>query len=421
LDSVGNRTSKTDYYAGVTSNYTYDLIYELTGVTQGTNTTESYTYDPVGNRLSSLAVSPYSVNVSNELSSTPNATYTYDYNGNTATKVVGSNTTSYTWDFENRLSSVTLPGSGGTVQFKYDPFGRRIYKSSSSSTSVFAYDLGNLAEETNSSGAVVARYAQTDGLDEPVAMLRSATTSYYETDGLGTVTSLSNTAGSLAQTYTYDSFGNQIASSGSLTNPFQFTAREFDTETNLYYYRARYYDPKAGRFLAEDPLGPKDEGPNLYAYVSNNPIMSVDPLGRFKLDKSCTNHPCITIGGPGSGDPNNQAAHQANVQQLIQQAGDEACSNLNGITDPKLRSCIGKRCKSGKIKCSDNCPQQPKPQAGNAPYSGSTITLCLDPIGTPPWTTPQYMGGSIIHEFAHTCGWHHGQGGGVRDPGPDKP
>ncbi len=57
-----------------------------------------------------------------------------DNNGNTLTKVVGSNTTSYTWDFENRLSSVTLPGSGGTVSFKYDPFGRRTYKSSSSGT-----------------------------------------------------------------------------------------------------------------------------------------------------------------------------------------------------------------------------------------------------------------------------------------------
>ena len=63
----------------------------------------------------------------------------YDSNGNTLTKVVGSNTTSYAWDFENRLSSVTLPGTGGTVSFKYDPFGRRIYKSSSNGTSIFAY------------------------------------------------------------------------------------------------------------------------------------------------------------------------------------------------------------------------------------------------------------------------------------------
>jgi RHS repeat-associated protein len=326
------------------------------------------------------------------------------------------------WGYEKSSEKTAV---GSAVSFKYDPFGRRIYKSSSAGTSIYAYDLGNLTEETNSSGGVVARYTQADNLDEPMAMLRSGTTSYYETDGLGTITSLSNTAGALAQTYTFDSFGNTTASSGSLTNPFQYTGRELDSETSLYYYRARYYDPRPGRFLSEDPLGPKKDGPNLYAYVSNNPIMSVDPTGRVKIDKTCTDHPCITIGGPGSGDPKNQNAHQVNVQQLIQQATDEACSNLNGITDPKLRSCLQKRCKNGNIKCSDNCPQPPlipKAQGGNAPYSGNTITLCLDPVGTPPWTTPQFFGGSIIHEFAHTCGWHHGQGGGVpHDPGADKP
>jgi RHS repeat-associated protein len=233
---------------------------------------------------------------------------------------------------------------------------------------------------------VVARYAQTDSLDEPVAMLRSATTSYYETDGLGTVTSLSNSAGALAQTYTYDSFGNTTNSSGSLTNPFQFTAREFDAETTLYYMRARYFDPTTGRFLSEDPLGPEKEGPNLYVYVGNNPIMSVDPLGRFKIDKTCTDHPCVSIGGGGPNNPS-QAPHQANLQQLLQQAGDEACSNLNGITDPKLRSCIQKRCKSGKIKCSDNCKD---PTAfAQAPYHGSTATMCLN--NWPNWTQPPYV------------------------------
>jgi len=128
------------------------------------------------------------------------------------------------------MTSVTLPGSGGTVTFKYDPFGRRIYKSSSIGTSIYTYDGDNLIEETNSSGAVVARYSQTQNIDEPLAMLRSAATSYYHADGLGSVTSLSNAAGALAQTYTFDSFGKLTASSGSLTNPFQFTSRELDTE-----------------------------------------------------------------------------------------------------------------------------------------------------------------------------------------------
>jgi hypothetical protein len=123
--------------------------------------------------------------------------------------------------------------------FKYDPFGRRIYKSSAAGTSIYSYDAANVVEETNASGAAVARYSQGLNIDEPLAMLRSSTTNYYEADGLGSITSLSNTAGALAQTYTFDSFGNQTASSGSLTNPFRYSGREFDTETNLYYNRSR--------------------------------------------------------------------------------------------------------------------------------------------------------------------------------------
>jgi RHS repeat-associated protein len=283
VDAAGNRTAKTDQRAGVTSNYGYDSIYELTSVLQGTNTTESYTYDAVGNRLSSLGVSPYNYNASNELTSTPSTSYTFDNNGNALTKVVGSNTTTFAWDYENRLTSVTLPGSGGTVSFKYDPFGRRIYKSSSSGTSVFAYDGDNLIEETNSSGAVVARYADTLNIDEPLAMLRSATTSFYEADGLGSVTSLSNGAGALAQTYTFDSFGKQTASSGSLTNPFQYTGRESDAETGLYYYRARYYDPQTGRFINEDPLQ-FQASTDFYAYLDNDPVARLDPSGLCKVD-----------------------------------------------------------------------------------------------------------------------------------------
>ncbi|HXN53633.1 MAG TPA: RHS repeat-associated core domain-containing protein [Candidatus Acidoferrum sp.] len=284
VDNTGNRTAKTDQRAAVTSNYAYDAIYELTGVTQGTNTTESYTYDPVGNRLSSLGVSPYSVNASNQLTSTPSTSYTYDNNGNTLTKVVGTNSTSYSWDFENRLSSVTLPSTGGTVTFAYDPFGRRIKKVTSTTTSIFAYDGDNLVEETNSSGAAVARYSQGLHTDEPLAMLRSGATSYYQADGLDSVTSLSNAAGALAQTYTFDSFGKQTASSGSLTNPFQYTSREFDVETNLQFSRNRYYDPATGRFLSEDPIG-FDGGGNFYAYGQNSPINESDPDGLTGKDK----------------------------------------------------------------------------------------------------------------------------------------
>ena len=99
----------------------------------------------------------------------------------------------------------------------------------------------------------MARYSQGKGIDEPLAILRSGTTSYYQQDGLGSSTSLSNSAGALANTYSYDSFGKLTASIGTLANPFQYTGRELDQETGLYYYRARYFDQNTGRFIGEDP------------------------------------------------------------------------------------------------------------------------------------------------------------------------
>lgn len=71
----------------------------------------------------------------------------YDANGNTSTKADANGTTTYTWDFENRLTSVVLPGTGGTVTFKYDSFGRRIQKSLSSGTTNYLYDSADPVED----------------------------------------------------------------------------------------------------------------------------------------------------------------------------------------------------------------------------------------------------------------------------------
>jgi YD repeat-containing protein len=228
------------------SAWSHDAIYELLQAQQGGTTTETYTYDPVGNRLSSLGLSPYTYNVSNELTQTPNALYSQDYNGNITLMTDSAGSTTYAWDYENRLTSVTLPGTGGTVTFKYDPFGRRIEKISPTTTSIFVYDGDNLVQTMNSTGSLVAHYAQGQSIDELLAMQRGTTTDYYEADGLGSITSLTAASGTVAQSYTYDSFGNASNSNGSLTNFFRYTARDFDTETNLYYYRARYYDASSG-------------------------------------------------------------------------------------------------------------------------------------------------------------------------------
>jgi RHS repeat-associated protein len=277
-DYAGNRTSKTNYLNGIASNYGYDAIYELLQVTQGASTTESYSYDAVGNRLSSSGVPTYSYNTSNELTSNSSGSYTYDANGNTLTDASGK---SYTWDFENRMMSAVVPGTG-TVTFKYDPFGRRIQKSSPVGTSNYLYDgmdgSANLLEEMDNAGNVLARYAQELNVDRPLSMLRGGTPSYYEQDGLSSVTSLSSSAGTLVNTYTYDSFGKLTASTGTLVNPFQYTGRELDPETGLYEYRARYYDQNVGRFKSEDPIGFKG-GVNFYRYVGNNATNRTDPDG----------------------------------------------------------------------------------------------------------------------------------------------
>ena len=282
VDAGGNRTSKTDQLAGVQSNYTYDALYQLTQVTQGANTTESYSYDPVGNRLSSLGVSPYSYNNSNEQTATPSATYTYDYNGNTLSKTDVNGTSVYTWNFENELASATPPSTNGTVTYRYDPFGRRIYKNSSSGTAVYIYDSGAVIERTDAIGSITARFSHGQLIDEPLAAFQGTAITYFEADGLGSTTSLSNGVGTTAQTYAYDSFGKQTSSSGSLVNPFQYTAREFDPETNLYFYRSRYYDPSTGRFMSEDPARFL-VGSDFYSYVANSPTNAIDPSGQNAL------------------------------------------------------------------------------------------------------------------------------------------
>jgi RHS repeat-associated protein len=109
-------------------------------------------------------------------------------------------------------------------------------------------------------------------------MLRRGAISYYEANGQGLLTSLSNTSGVLAITYTYDSFGNLTTPTGTVTNRFRYTGREFDTETGLYYYRARYYDQNAGRFLSEDPIT-FGAGINFYPYVRNKSTKMIDPSG----------------------------------------------------------------------------------------------------------------------------------------------
>ena len=296
VDAAGNRTSKTALQqaaptpVSVTSNFSYDNIYQLTQAVVGGSVAESYSFDAVGNRLTSAGPTSYTYNSSNQLTATSSATYAYDSNGNTTSKTDTGGTTNYTWDFENRLTQVTLPGQGGTVYFNYDPMGRRIRKVFGSATTIYAYDGDNITEELDSGGNLVAHYTQGAGIDEPLALTGSGGTYFYHADGLGSIISLTNGTGQFAASYVYDSFGKLNTSTGTVTNPFRYTGREFDAVTGLYYYRARYYDPASGRFSGEDPIGFKG-GINFYRYVHNLPTTSRDPFGYQKCDAGLPENP----------------------------------------------------------------------------------------------------------------------------------
>lgn len=299
MDNAGDRTAKQNLQNGTNENYTYDPIYQLTQVQQtvsgNQNTTESYSYDAVGNRLSSLNVSSYSYNNSNELTSSSDGySYTYDFNGNTLTKANSSGTTQYAWDFENRLTNVTLPNGGGVVAFKYDFLGMRIQKSGPNGTTNYVYDGNDLIQELDGSGAVLARYARDSRSDETLAMLRGTTLTFYNTDGIDSVTSLTGASTSLIQTYDFDSFGHRTGSGGSVVNSLQYAGRELDDETGLLYLRSRYYVPESGRFLSEDEWRFRAT-PNFYAYVGNDPVGFADPMGLFAIDKRITLTKAIDI------------------------------------------------------------------------------------------------------------------------------
>ena len=119
------------------------------------------------------------------------------------------------------------------------------------------------------------------------------TTSLY--DANGNVTEVlkknpGNSAGSLAARYEYDPFGNTIRSTGTYAdaNPFRFSTKYFDTETTLYYYGFRYYDPTTGRWLSRDPIG-EVGGFNLFAMVQNDPINWNDYLGMCPKSENAQN------------------------------------------------------------------------------------------------------------------------------------
>ena len=294
--------------------YTYDRKNQLLTATSPllNQADESFTYDITGNLLRKQGQSQDSTyNENNQLTDDGTYTYKYDVKGNMVEKQHKTNNTitRYQWDVENQLVRVTkhetetaMPSE--IITYAYDALGRRIEKNINNKITSYVYDSEDILMELSGEGSMEKFYVHGMGIDDPLAMLNrdtndtnSFTSYYYHKDGMNSITSLTDEDGNEAEKYVYNAFGkmtvyderdNKIEES-QLGNPYSFTGREHDSETGLHYHRARYYDPNIARWISEEPLG--IDGPNLYWYALNNPVLQTDPYGLWAFT--------ATVGGTG--------------------------------------------------------------------------------------------------------------------------
>jgi RHS repeat-associated protein len=191
------------------------------------------------------------------------------------------------------LTNVTVKDSSQNViqesDYTYDAFNQRIGVEvdpdgdgqESATQRWTAYDGANPYADFDGSGNLTNRYLYGPAADMILARMDSSgDVAWYLTDHLGSVRDLADPGGNVIDHITYDSFGSVLSESVPAEGDrFKFTGRELDSETGLYYYRARYYDPAMGRFLSEDPIGFQGGDANIYRYVGNGPTAACDPTG----------------------------------------------------------------------------------------------------------------------------------------------
>ena len=301
-DTNGNPLSKA-FADGTKEQYLYDGANRLIDFTNTSGLPAQYNYFGGGGLWTKetlgtpAVVTGFTDNAFNQVTQwqPPNFTNTiaYDANGNrTSLSSLNQTTyprppaavTTYAWNDDDRLASVTLP-SGQVDSFKYDANGIRVGKSDSTGSIRYLIDpltKAILATYDAGTGLSLAQYSQNpQKLDEVFSYKTAQGTKYYpHTDMLGSVYALSDSTGTPQATWTYDVYGARTQTSGTISYAFGFTGREHDGDTGLIYSRARYYDPAVGSWLSKDRIG-YQAGPNLYQYVNDNPTRWTDPSGNI--------------------------------------------------------------------------------------------------------------------------------------------
>lgn len=240
----------------------------------------------------------YAVNGLNQYTTAAGVNYCYDSNGN----VTADGSSVYLYDVENRLvqkraqTSSTCPNGGtgytGALQtnLTYDALGRlyQVDVGNNATTTVFLYDGDALVGEYNNTGSsLLARYVHGSNLtaDDPLVWYTTsnlATRRFLHADHLGSIVAMTN-GNNAVLLNKYDEYGIPgTTNTGTVTNTgrFQYTGQSYIPEVGMYYYKARFYSPRLGRFIQTDPVG-YDGGINIYAYATDDPIDLIDPSGNL--------------------------------------------------------------------------------------------------------------------------------------------
>ena len=270
-DNIGNLTTKNLHDSQGLAIYTfsYDHLNQLTKETGGKEHT--YQNDSLNNRTKKDN-NTYNNNALNQLTHERDVTYHYDANGNLTKKESPNQTTLYTYDALNRLTKVN-----DHTTYTYDSYHRRLTKNHKGILEKFLYhnqqEIGTITNEKISQLRILG--------NEGVAIALELEQTIYVPlhDAANNVVTLLDLSSNPIETYRYTAFGEQEIF-GNTPNPWRYSSKRFDPETGFIYFGRRYYAPEIGRWITPDPAGFED-GPNLYAYLHNSPLIHIDPDGQL--------------------------------------------------------------------------------------------------------------------------------------------